>query len=111
MHAHREDIAMKTLHEIEQLVHAALDNKDPETLEQYADHAADNMDHDHLRDLALAMIEGDDASKALALAKIEGRIDRQRAEFMELEAMRRSRLADEDKASRAELDASFRGAA
>lgn len=102
---------MKSLHDYEQLLHAALDDNDPETLEQYAEHAADNLDADQLRELALALIKGDSTGQLLALTKIGRRIDRQRAEFMELEAMRRSHLADEDAMARADLDAEMRGAA
>lgn len=102
---------MKTLRDFEQQVHAALDNLDEDTLENYAEHACDNFENKHLLDLALAMIKGDDAGKHLALIKIETRIDKQRAEFIELEAMRWSHGADDDAAYRAELDAAFRGAA
>lgn len=86
---------MKTLNDFEQQVHAALDNQDEDTLEQYVEHAVDNLDLDHLRELALALIKGDSAGKHLALGKIEGRIDRQRAEFTEMEALRRARLAED----------------
>lgn len=86
---------MKDLAHYEQQVHAAIDAGDEETLDQYAEHAVDNLDLDHLRELALALITGDDAGKALALIKIEGRIDRQRAEFNALEAMNRMRLAED----------------
>lgn len=85
---------MKTFDHYAQQVHAGIDAKDPETLEQYAEHCADNFDSDHLYDLALAIVSGDDAGKALALLKIEGRIDRQRAEFIEMEAQRRVRLVE-----------------
>lgn len=102
---------MKTLNDFERQVHAALDNQDEETLEQYAEHACDNFEHNHLFELALAMIKSDDAGKSLALIKIESRIDRQRAEFIELEAMRRSHGADGSALYRAELEAAFRGAA
>ena len=85
---------MKTLRDFEQAVHAALDNQDEYTLEKYAEHACDNFDAGHLQDLALAMIKGDSAGKHLALIKIESRIDRQRAEFIEMEAMRRVRLVE-----------------
>ncbi|MWV17533.1 hypothetical protein F3I16_15940 [Pseudomonas sp. L-22-4S-12] len=102
---------MKTLHDYEQQVHAALDELDQATLEQYAEHAADNLNPAHLSELALALIKNDSAGQLLALTKIGGRIDRQRAEFMEMEALRRSRLADEDEMLRADLDADFRGAA
>lgn len=86
---------MKTLHDIEQIVHAGIENGDPETLEQYVEHAVDNLDADHLRDLVLALINNDNAGKQLALMKIESRIDRQRAEFTEMEALRRARLAED----------------
>ena len=86
---------MKTLHDYEQQVHAALDNHDEETLEQYAEHAVDNLDTQHLRDLALAMIKGDSTGKHLALIKIEGRIDKQRAEFIEMEALARMRQVED----------------
>lgn len=85
---------MKTLHDYEQQVHAALDSHDQDTLEQYAEHAIDNLDADQLRELAMALIKGDSAGKLLALAKIDRRIDRQRAEFIEMEAMRRVRLVE-----------------
>lgn len=102
---------MKTLHDYEQQVHAALDELDQATLEQYAEHAADNLDADQLRELALALIMGDSTNLHLALAKIGHLIDRQRADFMEMEAARRSRLADEDELARADLNAELRGAA
>lgn len=86
---------METLHEVERMVHAALDNHNEGTLEQYAEHAVDNLDPQHLRDLALALIKGDSAGKHLALIKIECRIDKQRAEFIELEAMARMRRAED----------------
>ena len=51
------------------------------------------------RELALALIKGDSAGKHVALSKIEGRIDRQRAEGTEMEALRRARLAEDMEAA------------
>ncbi|MBD9415898.1 hypothetical protein IB234_15150 [Pseudomonas sp. PDM16] len=102
---------MQTFQTLEQLVHAALDSLDPETIDQYAEHVADNYDRDHLRELALAFITGDDTVRALALMKIAGRIDRQRAEFTELEALRRMRKLEEHLDALDDLDAELRGAA
>lgn len=85
---------MKTLHDYEQQVHAALDELDQATLEQYAEHAVDNFDADQLRELAMSLIKNDSAGQLLALAKIGRRIDRQRVEFMEFEALRRLRLVE-----------------
>lgn len=102
---------MKTPEEHEQLIHEAIDAKHRPTLELYAEHCAHNFDTDHLRDLALAMLEGGGADLVLALQKISDRIERQRAEFMEMEALNRSRQEDDNAYRQAEQDAAFRGAA
>ena len=90
---------MKTLHDYEQIVHAGIENGDPDTLDQYVEHCADNLDPVHVCDLIKALICGDGAGKHLALIKIEARIDRQRAEFTEMEAMRRVRLVEDMEAA------------
>lgn len=88
-----------TFDALKQQVRYALDQGDEEALDQYAEHAVDNFDSTQLRDLALAMIKGDSAGKHLALIKIEARIDRQRAEFIEMEAMRRVKLIEDMEAA------------
>ena len=95
----------------EQLVHAGIDAGDETTLERYAEYVSDKYDGDHLYALALAILTGDDAGRALALLKIEREIDRQRAPFMAAEATRLSKLADDHEYAKAELDAALKGAA
>lgn len=102
---------MNTLQDFEQLVHEAIDKQDEETLDQYAEHVADNYERDHLRELALAFITGDDTVKALALMKIAGHVDYLRAEFTEFEALRRMRQLEEHLDALDDLDAELRGAA
>lgn len=77
-----------TLHDIEKMVHAGIDAGDCDTVEAYAEHCLDNLDSDLMRDLFEALIRNDATSRNLALIKIGARIDRQRAEFIEFEAMR-----------------------
>lgn len=100
-----------TLHDYEQQIHAALDAQHEPTCQQYAEHAVDNLDADHLRALALAMIMNDSAGQLLALTKIADRIDRQRAEFMEMEAMSRSKARGALEDTQHELNTAYLGAA
>lgn len=100
-----------TFDAIKQQVRYALDQGDEATLEQYTEHAVDNFDADHLRDLAAAIIAGDTAAEALAREKIAGRIQQQQYEFVEFEAARRLRLLDAQADYMSDMNALYRGAA
>ncbi len=100
-----------TFDALKQQVRYALDQGDEEAREQYTEHAVDNFDADHLRELAAAVIAGDAAGQALALEKIAGRIKLQQDEFVEFEAARRMRLIDAQADYMSDLNALYRGAA
>lgn len=84
-----------TLHDIERMVHAGIDAGDCATVEAYAEHCLDNTDQRLMLDLFEALIRNDATSRNLALIKIGARVDRQRAEFIEMEAMRLSKQLDD----------------
>ncbi|MDG9927445.1 MULTISPECIES: hypothetical protein [unclassified Pseudomonas] len=100
-----------TFDALKQQVRYALDQGDEDAREQYTEHAVDNFDADHRRDLAAAIIAGDTSAEALALEKIAGRIKQQEDEFVEFEAARRMRLIEAHDDYMADLNALYRGAA
>lgn len=102
---------MKSLSDFEQQIHEALDAKDPDTLEQYAEHCMENMDSELMLELFKAIVRDDETLDRIAVLRIWGRVDKQRAEFVAFEAQRRSKADDEHQLYLAELDRDFRGAA
>ena len=97
------------LAEIEQSVHESIDAGDPDTLDLYAEHAAESM-NPLVEALCLAIIRTDfrawhsvmaltcQKSPALAdaLESIEAHIDKQRAAFTEARASKLADLSEHD---------------
>lgn len=86
---------MKSLSDFEQQIHEALDAKDPETLDQYAEHCMENMDSELILELFKAIVRDDETLERIAVLRIWGRVDEQRAEFVEMEALSRVRLVED----------------
>lgn len=102
---------MKSLSDFEQQIHEALDAKDPETLDQYAEHCMENMDSELMLELFKAIVRDDETLERIAVLRIWGRVDKQRAEFVELQALRNSKAHDEFQEAKSDEAAYFRGAA
>lgn len=79
---------MTTYTEIVQQVHEGIDAQDATTMANYVDHCLDNLDNALLGDLFMALLKGDEPGEKIAILRLYSRIDRQRAEFTEMEAAR-----------------------
>lgn len=86
---------MKALSDYEQQIHEALDAKDPDTLDQYAEHCLENMDSDVMLELFKAIVRDDETLERIAILRIWSRADKQRAEFVEMEALSRVRQLED----------------
>lgn len=82
---------MNTPENIKHLILSGLEASDPDTLERYAEHAADNLEAATVCELMLALIKEDAPGIGIALNKMEMRIKRQRSEFVDFEVMRMGR--------------------
>lgn len=86
---------MKALSDYKQQIREALDAKDPDTLDQYAEHCLENMDSDLMLELFKAIVRDDETLERIAILRLWSRADKQRAEFVEMEALSRVRQLED----------------
>lgn len=112
----------KTQLDAERAVHQALDAGDADTLSEFADFAAGEIDDKHIGALLLTILQADSSRWAFMLAgvrqyspdladainKLENELERQRAKFIEEYASFQLEQADADEMAMAEIDAAFR---
>lgn len=112
----------KTQLDAERAVHQALDAGDADTLAEFADFAAGEIDGKHIAALLLSVLQADSARWAFMLAgvrqyspeladaidRLENELERQRAKFIEAYASFQLEQTDADEMAKAEVDAAFK---
>lgn len=84
--------------QFEREIHAQIDDANPETCQQFAEHAYTWLDPELMQNFLAALITGDADQHAAATAAIKSHIDKHRAEFMEFEAQRRVKALEDSRA-------------
>lgn len=93
--------------QLERDISAQIDEANPETCRQYAEHAYTWLDPELMQSFLCALITGDADEHAAATAAIKAHIDKHRADFIGLEAQRRINAMEAQQLALAESSAQY----